>query len=155
MRVRHLDYPGDVNAIIRLLPELYEMNFPGFVADTDFLARKKAQIREASRDPGQTILVAEDEWGLAGFIWLSVEIEYNGRRKGEITAICVANRCRGKGYGRELMQEGEALLRTYGCSSVVLMVTQANASAVHLYESLGYQTTRLQMEKPLREKGSR
>lgn len=149
MRVRHLDYPGDVNAIIRLLPELYETNFPGFVADTDFLARKKAQIREANRDPGQTILVAEDEWGIAGFIWLTVEIEWGGKRKGEVSAICVAGRCRGRGYGRKLMEEGENLLRTYGCSSVQLMVTQANAAAVHLYESLGFKTTRLQMEKPI------
>lgn len=152
MRVRHLDHPADVPAILGFMPDLYQSNFPGFVADAEFLARKRAQLREAARDPGQTVLVAEDEQGLCGFIWLSVEIEYSGSRRGEVSAIHVAERARGRGVGQALMEEGEQLLIHYGCDVVHLMVTAANEQAVGLYSKRGYQVTRLQMEKPLRQK---
>lgn len=132
------------------MPDLYESNFPGFMADADFLNRKRAQLREASRDPGQSVLVSVDEQGISGFIWLVVEVEYSGRRRGEVAAIHVDRRCRGAGVGRALMEEGLTLLRTYGCEIVHLMVTSTNEAAVSLYENLGFEVTRFQMEKPLK-----
>lgn len=151
MHIRHLDYPHDVPEILRFLPELYETNFPGFAADLEFIARKRNQLREASRDPGQAVLVAADTAGVCGFIWLTIEVEHTGRRRGEVSAIHVASRARGQGLGRRLMQEGESLLRTYGCETIHLMVTAANEVATGLYKDLGYQVTRYQMEKPLRK----
>jgi ribosomal protein S18 acetylase RimI-like enzyme len=150
MHVRHLDYPGDVPAILSFLPELYESNFPGFVADSDFIGRKRAQLREAARDPGQAVLVCADGEGVCGFIWLVVEVEYSGRRRGEVAAIHVAARARRQGVGRLLMAEGEDLLRSYGCESVNLMVTASNEGALRLYSDLGYGVTRHQMEKKLK-----
>ncbi|HLO04815.1 MAG TPA: GNAT family N-acetyltransferase [Symbiobacteriaceae bacterium] len=150
MRIRYLDLPGDMDPILATLPDLYESNFPGFVADSEFVSRKKGQIRSASRDPGQTILVAEDAAGLAGFIWLAIEEEWGGTgTRGEVAALYVRPEYRGKGVGRELMAEGEAMLRRYGCHKVHLMVTRSNESAVRLYEELGYKVTRLQMEKSM------
>lgn len=150
MRIRYLDLPGDMEQILATLPDLYESNFPGFVADAEFITRKKGQIRSASRDPGQMILVAEDATGLAGFIWLAVEEEWGGTgNRGEVAALYVRPEHRGKGLGRELMAEGEAMLRRYGCRKVHLMVTRSNESAVQLYEALGYKVTRLQMEKSI------
>lgn len=151
MRVRFLDLPGDMEPILACLPDLYESNFPGFRADVEFLGRKRGQIRSASRDPGQMILVATDEYEVAGFIWLAIEEEWGGGgTRGEVAAIYVRPAFRSKGVGRLLMAEGEALLRRYGCSKVHLMVTQTNRAAVHLYEELGYKVTRFQMEKPLK-----
>lgn len=150
MRVRYLDLPGDMDAILATLPDLYESNFPGFVADAEFISRKKGQIRSASRDPGQMILVAADSAGLAGYIWLAVEEEWGGTGlRGEVAAIYVLPAFRGQGVGKLLMAEGETLLRQYGCRKVHLMVTRSNESAVRLYEELGYKVTRLQMEKIL------
>lgn len=151
VHVRFLDLPGDMEPILATLPDLYESNFPGFQADSDFLGRKRGQIRSASRDPGQMILVAIDSAKLAGFIWLAMEEEWGGGGvRGEIAAIYVKPEYRGQGVGRLLMQEGEAMLRRYGCRKVHLMVTRTNESAVRLYEQLGYQVTRLQMEKPFK-----
>lgn len=150
VRIRHLDYPGDTPQILSFLPELYETNFPHFVVDTEFVVRKRNQLREASRDPGQAVLVAEDSLGVCGFIWLVIEVDYSGRHRGEVNAIFVAKRVRGQGIGRRLMEEGEELLRSYGCQSVMLMVTAANEVAFNLYRSMGYEVTRYQMEKPIR-----
>lgn len=150
MRIRYLDYPGDVPSILSFIPELYGTNFPGFVANAEFLARKRSQLKDATRDPGQMVLVAEDEVGVCGFIWLVVEVEHTGRRRGEVSAIYVAPRVRGLGVGRQLMQEGESYLLSFGCESVHLMVTASNERATGLYKGLGYEVTRYQMEKPLR-----
>lgn len=150
LHIRYIDVATDIPQILAFLPELYESNFPGFVADPGFIARKRAQLREAARTPGQTILVCHDGKGVVGFIWLSVEVEPSGRRRGEVSAIHVASRCRGQGVGRLLMEEGEAVLRSHGCERVHLMVTVTNEAAVGLYESLGYEVARYQMEKPLK-----
>jgi ribosomal protein S18 acetylase RimI-like enzyme len=148
VRIRYVDLPGDMDPILAMLPDLYESNFPGFKADGEFIARKRGQIRAASRDPGQVILVAEDATGLAGFIWLAIEEEWGGTgTRGEVAAIYVQPTYRGTGVGRLLMAEGEAMLRRYGCHKVHLMVTRTNETAVRLYESLGYKVTRYQMEK--------
>lgn len=155
VRIRHLDYPDDGPQILSFLPDLYETNFPGFKVDTEFVVRKRNQLREAARDPGQGVLVAEDSLGLCGFIWLIIEVDYSGRRRGEVNAIYTARRVRGNGVGRRLMEEGEELLRSYGCHSVMLMVTASNDPATTLYRSMGYDVTRYQMEKTIRTRGPR
>lgn len=149
MHIRLMDYPADAAHILMFLPELYESNFRGFTADAEFIGRKRAQLKEAYRDPGQAVLVAVDEAGICGFIWLTLEIEYAGRRRGEVSALHVAVRARGRGVGKELMADAEAYFRRYGCTYVHLMVTASNEVAVGLYQSLGYGVTRLQMEKEL------
>jgi len=139
----------DTGTLLSFMPELYESNFPGFIVDVDFMARRRNQLRAAVRDPSQKVLVAEDDLGLCGFVWLSVEQEYSGRRRGEVTALYVHPRARGRGIGRQLMEAGEEHLRACGCHSVMLMVTATNRVARSLYESMGYETTRHQMEKRL------
>ncbi len=154
VRIRPFDYERDTGTILSFMPELYESNFPGFIVDVDFMARRRTQLRAAVRDPSQMVLVAEDSLGLCGFIWLVVEQEYSGRRRGEVSALYVHPRARGRGVGRQLMEAGEAHLRSCGCHSVMLMVTATNQAALSLYASLGYETTRYQMEKRL-PRGSR
>jgi ribosomal protein S18 acetylase RimI-like enzyme len=154
MHIRYMDFASDGLQILSSLPELYESNFPGFQVDAGFIARKRTQLREANRAPGQAVFVAEDDQGVCGFIWLFVEEDRMGGHRGEVSALFVDQRVRGQSVGRGLMEKGETFLHAYGCDSVFLMVTVANESAVKLYDSLGYQATRFQMEKPLR-KGAR
>lgn len=148
--LRRMDYVQDGEAILACMPDLYESNFAGFVADAPFLARRRQALREAARDPAQEVLVLDADGRLAGFVWLVMEIDYRGRRQGEVAAIYVKPQWRGRGLGRMLMEEAEAVFRHWGCHSVQLMVTARNEAAVGLYRSLGYGVTRHQMEKPLR-----
>lgn len=152
VRIRPFDYVTDTGALLSFMPELYETNFPGCVVDVEFMARRRSQLRAAVRDPSQKVLVAEDSLGVCGFIWLVMEQEFSRRRRGEVSAIYVHPRARGRGVGRQLMEAGEEHLRSCGCQSVMLMVTATNQAALSLYRSLGYETTRYQMEKPLPRK---
>lgn len=149
VQVRRFDYVRDGDILISFMPDLYESNFPQFTADPEFLARRRQALREAARDPAQLVLVLEDPHGPAGFVWLGLELDWNGRRRGELAAIYVAPRARGRGLGRLLMQEAEQVFRSWGCRSVHLMVTAANAGAVRLYREMGFQVSRYQMEKGL------
>ena len=46
---------------------------------------------------------------------------------------------RGRGYGRQLMQEAEAIARTKALNSMSLHVFERNSPAVTLYKSMGYE----------------
>lgn len=140
---------GDIEAILGFIPELYESNFPEFRTDGAFIARKRAQLKEAQHDPAQMVFVATDEQGVCGFVWLMVEIEWSGQRRGEVSAIHVARRVRGTGVGKALMDEALNFFRVNSCASVHLMVTASNEAAVGLYRNMGFAVTRYQMEKQL------
>ncbi|PPF38971.1 hypothetical protein C5B93_06100 [Rathayibacter sp. AY1A2] len=56
---------------------------------------------------------------------------------------------RGSGLGRAAMLLAESHVRSRGGSALALNVFGFNTAARALYESLGYETTSLQMRKPL------
>lgn len=56
---------------------------------------------------------------------------------------------RGRGYGRAAMQLAETTAQELGAASIGLNVFGYNTIARHLYESLGYETTSVQMKKGL------
>lgn len=63
--------------------------------------------------------------------------------------VQVDSRYRGKGFGRDAMILAEDVVRTAGGRTLGLNVFGFNTAAWTLYESLGYQTTAIQMLKTL------
>lgn len=61
-------------------------------------------------------------------------------RTGHITQVCVAPGYQKQGVGYELLRNSLLGLRAQGCNSVGLTVTQANQSALRMYESMGFRT---------------
>lgn len=59
---------------------------------------------------------------------------------GHTTQICVAPGYQGHGIGRALMEQSIQALRRRGYNELSLTVTSSNASAVRLYEHLGFRT---------------
>jgi ribosomal protein S18 acetylase RimI-like enzyme len=59
---------------------------------------------------------------------------------GHTTQICVMPGYQGRGLGRLLMQASIAALRAQNYSELTLTVTSMNATAVRLYEHLGFRT---------------
>jgi ribosomal protein S18 acetylase RimI-like enzyme len=57
---------------------------------------------------------------------------------GHITQLCVAREYRGQGLGRLLIQACASTLKTQDFRALTLTVTEANASAVRLYEQVSF-----------------
>jgi ribosomal protein S18 acetylase RimI-like enzyme len=72
-----------------------------------------------------------------GAVMASVMAGYEGHR-GWVNYLAVANRFRGQGHARALMQHVEALLLQRGCPKVSLLVRDSNREALEFYRHLGY-----------------
>jgi mycothiol synthase len=84
-------------------------------------------------------LLAFDHQGLAGFNWLKLHEDHNREpRLGEIFVIGVDPRARGTGLGRALALAGLRALAERGATTGTLFTAADNASAIRLYESLGF-----------------
>lgn len=81
-----------------------------------------------------------------GDLWVQI-----GPAKGRafIYFIGIDEAFRGKGYGRAAMQALEAAVRPRGATRIDLSVFGDNATAIHLYQSLGYQIQAMGMRKPI------
>lgn len=79
-----------------------------------------------------------------GIVWLVKQVD-----DWFIYDIDIAEQHRGKGLGRKTMQAIEAYVRNQDGKSINLSVFGFNTIARNLYESEGYETTRLQMKKYL------
>lgn len=64
----------------------------------------------------------------------------NAERRGYL-GIQLAQRYRGKGFGRKLMQAAIDDARRYGFEVIELTVFQSNIAAIELYEKLGFKHT--------------
>jgi ribosomal protein S18 acetylase RimI-like enzyme len=74
---------------------------------------------------------------------------YDGNR-GWIYHLAVSPDMRRSGFGRAMMAEAEARLRTLGCPKINLQVRASNANTVRFYQALGYATEeRISMGKRL------
>ncbi len=83
-----------------------------------------------------------------GFIWFRVQGALDNR-KAFICDIIIEKQFRGRGYGKKTMQLIEHEVQKLGLSRIGLHVFGFNKVAIGLYESLGYLTTDLVMEKTL------
>jgi ribosomal protein S18 acetylase RimI-like enzyme len=73
----------------------------------------------------------------AGKIVATIMVGYEGHR-GWINYLAVDPGCRRRGYGRQLMNEAERLLRAEGCPKINLQVRKANTEVLAFYSAIGY-----------------
>jgi ribosomal protein S18 acetylase RimI-like enzyme len=67
----------------------------------------------------------------------SVMAGYEGHR-GWINYLAVAPRLQGKGYGRQIMEHAEQLLRERGCPKINLQIRSTNRAVMEFYRRLGF-----------------
>jgi ribosomal protein S18 acetylase RimI-like enzyme len=81
------------------------------------------------------VLLGEGE---DGRICGSVMVGHDGHR-GWLYYVAASPEARGVGYGRQMVEAGEAWLRDRGVVKVQLLVHEANAKLVSFYERLGFE----------------
>jgi ribosomal protein S18 acetylase RimI-like enzyme len=90
----------------------------------------------------------DEKHNLAGFSWF-VARGRDDNRCAFIYDIVIEEAYRGKGYGRQLMVFMENEAKKMGLKRIGLHVFGFNKTAIGLYQSLGYETIDLVMDKGL------
>ena len=100
---------------------------------TDHLSPR--QYRRHINNANACVLAAVDATGLLG---KAVVFFRRGSDIARLYSIAVAQSARGRGVGQALLVAAERAARTHGSRRLRLEVRQDNASAIRLYERLGY-----------------
>jgi ribosomal protein S18 acetylase RimI-like enzyme len=139
----------DFRAVLDCQCDLYEVNFPRFQCSQQFLQEQAGRLRQAARRPFEhAIFVMEDAGEVVGFVWVALRMDLTGVF-GSVDQVYLKPAYRGRRLGERLMERAHDHLRDMGVEWVRLFVTRANGQAVRLYESMGYATVRLEMERRL------
>ena len=126
-------------AIRSALPE-DETRLADLWRDCDLVASYNdpgADFRFAKAGPCSDVLIGEDE---ANHIRGSVMVGHDGHR-GWLYYVAADPSSRGAGYGRQMVEAGEAWLRERDVVKVHLLVRETNTKVVAFYEHLGFEVT--------------
>ncbi|MCY0898715.1 MAG: GNAT family N-acetyltransferase [Firmicutes bacterium] len=139
----------DFRALLDAQCDLYEINFPRFVCTPVFLADQAQRLRVAGRRPMENgIFILDDDGVVAGFVWVAIRMDLQGAY-GSIDQVYLKPAYRRQGYGAWLMQAAEEFIKKQGLKTARLYVTRDNSDAVRLYQRMGYEVMRYEMERSL------
>jgi ribosomal protein S18 acetylase RimI-like enzyme len=100
------------------------------------------------KNPDNLVLVAESEGQVIGYAYASVEstnwMELRGP-SGLVHDVYVDEAARHLGAGRQLLRAAIAWVRTKGRTQVVLLTKTKNERAQHLFATLGFRPTMIEM----------
>lgn len=85
--------------------------------------------------PGASLAAVDSATGALAGISLASLVAADS---GHVTQLCIAPQYRRRGIGRDLLRRSRVALGTCGCTTVSLTVTEANQSAIQLYETEGF-----------------
>ncbi len=124
--------PDDADQVAALLGEL------GYPDNTVDAVRRRLAVWDEARD--SVALVAENAGGIVGIAAVSVVpyLERDGYW-GRISALVVAESCRGQGIGRMLTVAAEELARDCGCVVMEVTSDRGRIDAHAFYRSHGYE----------------
>ncbi|MGP3980283.1 GNAT family N-acetyltransferase [Streptomyces sp. KR80] len=111
-----------------------------------------ALLPDGLRTPGAILRVLSHDGVDVGTVWISLAKSLPdglGALDGFVLDVEVREEHRGRGHGRSLMLVAERECRAAGGDRLGLNVFAGNTPALRLYESLGYQTIRYHLSKPL------
>ena len=125
---------GDLDALLRLYVQLSPAN-----AGAD-AARAAEQLEVIARNPGVTLLVAEDGSSVVGTITLVLvpNLTHNARPWAQIENMVVEEAARGGGVGRQLLEACLTLARDAGCYKVQLQSANQRTDAHRFYARLDF-----------------
>ena len=157
VEIRKLELPGDLAGLRACVVELqdFEYQLDSRYPDGESIvdAYIPDVLKRCEQYAGAT-LVAVVNGEIAGYamIWTRVppeDIEDGDVECGRLADLVVREEYRGQGIGRQLINAGETYARANGVKFFRLGVMARNTAARALYESLGYSSCHIEMEKNL------
>lgn len=128
-----------------LLPELFQMVDP---------IMTPAWYSEILSDPEKALFVADRGEEIIGVLLIKLATGpddpiYRPRRYAYLEEIAVAEKYRGRGVGRLLMESATGWASSAGVNTIELHVWELNKRAISFYGRLGYETFRRRMRRTL------
>ena len=114
----------------------------------------KKTIEEVKKCNGKMALYSENNKIVGLIVGLinneeTFEYDFNAPKRGRITELIISKNCRGKGYGKKLLNYMEQYLIDNGCKDILLGVFGYNENAIRFYEKNGYHIRTIDMTKKL------
>lgn len=139
MQIRHIT-PDDAEKFVNLILQVErESDFMIFEADERKLTpeQQRSQIEMMLKEDNSTILVAEVEENLVGYL---VAKGGRARRNNHTVYLVVGilDQYRGKGIGTKLFTELENWARNHKIHRLELTVIRSNRAALFLYSKMGF-----------------
>ena len=107
-------------------------------------------LRAILKDESRPIFVYDEGEGALGYAFCEMQsfgdANLQKRKSLYIDDLCVDERARGKGIGRQLYQHVCAWAKTQGCYDLTLNVWEGNDGARRFYESMGMRVLKTGME---------
>ncbi|MDQ0876034.1 ribosomal protein S18 acetylase RimI-like enzyme [Paenibacillus sp. V4I3] len=102
-------------------------------------------LPDGEKTANNKLLTIRSDGQEVGMIWLALK----PNNKGYIYDIKIREDYRGRGFGKQAMEDIEKMAREFGIKSMGLHVFAHNKIARGLYEKLGYKETSIVMAKEL------
>ena len=122
-----------------------KINFPTSQPNKSLFEKNIRQEHHAGS--GTFFFISEKEKTVGSLILRTKENQYRQKKYGEIWYIYLEPECRGKGYGKELLEFADDYFKRYGCSYAFAGTAAHNPASNMLFEKAGYVKTRLILEK--------
>ena len=149
---------ADVNTIGRMGALLLRVHYefdrdrfmqPGAGADEGYASFLRSRLA----DPDALVVVAEQDAGIAGYLYADIEPrnwQELRERAGYIHDVFVAEGYRSAGVADGLMNAAFDWMREQGLPRVLLSTAFANERAQRVFERLGFRRTMIEMTKELK-----
>jgi ribosomal protein S18 acetylase RimI-like enzyme len=133
--------PWDRDAVVALAPRLTQGVAPWRPpqAVLEAVTHWVESSLDNQDDEHGTVLVAEDDGTIAGFISVSEKKHWSGQTDAYIGELVVASEFEGRGFGSALVEGATEWSRQRGLERITLATGTRNGRARRLYESLGFE----------------
>ncbi len=155
MKVRQAT-PEDVPALVAMFQELDRMqaDWRVFTPRPGFFDEVGEKYREAMNNPDAVVLMVEDDEGEAvGMAYGEARTpsRFSDERALELSGVVVRAGYRGRGVGRELVQEAARFADERGIAWIELKTFSPNRGAMEFWETMGFEARVVQLTTPTRE----
>ena len=155
MLIRLLDESNDLTDLRRCAIEIQDFErtmVPTRPSGESICTEYMTQMLDTCKKYAGFILVAIVNEQVAGYVsvftrMVSHEIIDGNEEFGQIGDLVVLEQFRGRGVGRQLMEEAQELARANGVSDLRIGVLGQNETAISLYRSLGFDVFSLELQK--------
>lgn len=142
------DLLKDEKIIKELLDENFKINFLGIDNFNKYVNDGYQNMLRFQRDGSAILIGAYIGATITGFLW-AYRREVLGEQRLHIGHIVVNSCARSRGIGTRLLNKLEIFANENGIKKIELMTSVENENTMKFYQSNGFETVRVQLEKEI------